>query len=455
MKESADFAKEFLKKHPEVERIELFFVDINGIARGKWANPDTLIKAFSGNFRLPISSYVSDIWGEGAVIDGLGTHAGDIDGLCIPVAHSVGSINWLNRPAAQCLLSMNELDGTAFYADPRQVLKNVLDRFEADGLRPVIALELEFYLVDKKLSPNGHPKLPVIPGSNQRYSETQLLDVHQYQDLDAVFTAINDACRELNIPAESIIKEDSPGQFEFNLQHQKDALLAADQAFILKRIIKGCALQHGLCATFMAKPFSEWSGSGMHMHASVIDQDNNNIFNQHEGQPVAAYAHAIAGLLQASPDLMAFFAPHSNSYRRFGDRNSLAPNTLSWGQENRTALIRLPMADAANYRIEYRLPGADANPYLLAAGILAGIHHGLSRQLDLPDETVGNAHQQHPHELDISWQQAVNNASESEIIKDYFGERFQQSFQIIKQGEIDRFARTVTDFEYHSYLRYV
>ncbi len=415
----------------------------------------SIIKAFSGNFRLPRSTYVSDIWGDTVKVDGLGMQAGDVDGLCVPVEHSLGRINWQKRPAAQCLLSMNKFDGTPFYADPRQILNHVLERYTADGLRPVIALELEFYLVDKQLKPNGHPVMPVIPGSHQRYRDTQVLDLLQLQDREAFFTSINDACRELNIPAESMIKEESPGQFEINLHHQNDALLAADQAFILKRIIKGCASQHGFNASFMAKPFTEWSGNGMHMHASLIDHKDNNIFSQHEGQPIEAYAHAISGLLHACPDLLALFAPHSNSYRRFTDKDSLAPCTLSWGQENRTALIRLPKADAADARIEYRLPGADANPYLLVAGILAGMHHGITEQSELPKETMGNAHEQHPHELELSWQQALDRMSGSEIIKEYFGEQFQHSFQIIKQGEIDRFARTITDFEYHSYLRYV
>lgn len=455
MAKSEEFARAFLEKHPQVELIELIFVDINGVARGKWAKPETLVKAFGGDLRLPRSSYVSDIWGDTAKVEGLGMQAGDIDGLCEPVSHSLGMMNWFSRPAAQCLLSMNEFDGTPFYADPRQVLKRVLDRYEADGLRPVIALELEFYLIDQELKPNGHPQMPFIPGSNQRYSETQLLDLQQMQDFDALFAAIDTACNQLNIPAETAIKEESPGQFELNLHHQNDALRAADQAFLLKRIIKGCARQHGYTATFMAKPFSNWSGSGMHMHASVIDNNNTNIFRQHKGQPEKAYAHAIAGLLQTSPEMMAFFAPHSNSYRRFGDSKSLAPNTLSWGQENRTALIRLPMADEAGTRIEYRLPGADANPYLLVAGILAGMFHGMSSKENLQAETVGNAQDQHAPELLVSWQEAVDRATESKFVEDYFGHRFQHCFSKIKQAEINRFASRITDFEYHSYLRYV
>ena len=236
---SAEIARQFLEQHPDVERVEFLYVDINGVPRGKWANTEALIKAFKGDLRLPRSSYVLDIWGDTAPGTGLLMEAGDQDGFCVPVAHSLGSVSWLERPAAQCLLSMNDQDGSPFYADPRSVLQGVLARYREDGYRPVVALELEFYLLDRALLPNGHPQSPTIPGSPQRYSDTQLLSMVEMQDFDAVFTAIETASEALGIPAETVLKENSPGQFELNLHHQDDALLAADQAFLLKRLIKG------------------------------------------------------------------------------------------------------------------------------------------------------------------------------------------------------------------------
>ena len=452
---SKTIASEFLEAHPDIESVEFVYVDVNGVPRGKLARPDALLKAFDGGMRLPRSSYVLDIWGDTAHGTGLLMQAGDQDGLCVPQAHTLGRLNWMQRPTAQCLISMNDQDGLPFYADPRQVLKGVLDRFEADGLRPVIALELEFYLFDQTLQPNGHPQTPKIPGSAQRYSDTQLLSLIETQDFDALFSDIDVACRQLNIPADTVLKENSPGQFEVNLQHQSDALLAADQAFLLKRLIKGCAQKHGLIASFMAKPHAQWAGNGMHIHASVVDAQGNNIFAQGEQGPQGAYAHAIAGLLQATPELLALYAPHANSYRRLVDGVTMAPTTLSWGFENRTALIRLPEADARATRVEHRLASADANPYLVAAATLAGIHHGLTSKPALPDETHGNAYQQHPAALAISWAEAVECFAASPIAADYLDKRFVHAFNMIKQAEIKRFGCTITDFEYDSYLRHV
>ena len=451
----AEIARQFLKDHPEIDRVEFLYVDVNGVPRGKWANAKSLIKAFDGELRLPRSSYVLDIWGDTAEGTGLLMQTGDQDGLCVPVEHSLGVINWLGKPAAQCLLSMDDQDGTPFHADPRQVLKRVLDRYAEDGLKPVIALELEFYLIDRNLLPNGHPQASAIPGSSQRYSDTQLLSVVEMQDFEAVFTAIETACKDLNLPVETVLKENSPGQFELNLHHQNDALVAADQAFLLKRAIKGCAQQHGFIATFMAKPFEQWAGNGMHIHASVLDDFGENVFKLAGRVPQGVYADAIAGVLLATPELLAFYAPHANSYRRLVDGAALAPTTLSWGYENRTSMIRLPLADPAATRIEHRLAGGDANPYLLAAATLAGTHYGLSISPELPDETVGDAYSQLPAALAIPWAEAVQRAAASDIAKTYFGEKFTHCFERIKYGELKRFAATITDFEYNSYLRHV
>ncbi len=452
---SKSIAKDFLDAHPDIERVEFVYVDVNGVPRGKWTRPDALLKAFDGGMRLPRSSYVLDIWGDTAHGTGLLMKAGDQDGICVPLAHTLGRVNWMSRPAAQCMISMDDQDGQPFFADSRQVLKRVLDRFSADGLRPVIALELEFYLIDQTLQANGHPQTPQIPGSTQRYSDTQLLSVIEMQDFDAVFASIDEACRQLNIPAETVLKENSPGQFELNLQHQTDALLAADQAFLLKRLIKGCAQKHGLIASFMAKPHAQWAGNGMHIHASVLDEQGENIFEMGESGPQGAYANAIAGLLESTPEMLALYAPHANSYRRLVEGVTLAPTTLSWGFENRTSLIRLPMADAPATRVEHRLASADANPYLVAAAALAGIHHGLTSKPELSPETHGNAYQQHPAALAIPWAESVARLAGSELAKDYMGERFIHSFNMIKQAELKRFGVTITDFEYESYLRHV
>ena len=206
----------------------------------------------------------------------------------------------------------------------------------------------------------------------------------------------------------------------------------------------------------MAKPFSEEAGNGMHAHLSIIDKDGKNIFKVNKNkQPEGVFASAIAGLLKNAPDFLSFYAPHSNSYRRLVHNADHAPTTLSWGNENRTALVRLPEASNKATRLEFRLPSADSNPYLVFASILASVLNGIENEFNLEKETIGNAHAQHEPELGITWREAVHKTSVSSVVKEFFGDRFQQSYQCVKESEIKRFESTITDFEYNSYLRHL
>jgi glutamine synthetase len=224
----------------------------------------------------------------------------------------------------------------------------------------------------------------------------------------------------------------------------------------MKRSIKNCAKKFNLNATFMAKPFSEEAGNGMHAHLSIIDKKGDNLFKLDSNhQPQGIFADAIAGLLKTTPDFLSFYASHSNSYRRLVHNADHAPTTLSWGHENRTALIRIPESSPSATRLEFRLPSADSNPYLVFASILSSVLSGIQNKYPLCKETIGNAHAQHTAELGITWREAVEKTSKSKIVKDFFGEEFQKSFQVVKEHEISRFESTVTDFEYNSYLRHL
>ena len=450
-----NIATKFLDENPELEKIEFIYVDFNGIPRGKNASPKTLIKASEGGLKMPISSYVLDVWGDNPKGTGL-VMSGDGDAICRIVESSLAITPWSSRNTAQCIVSMEDGNGDAIYADPRNVLNSILSRFKNLGLRPVIAPEMEFYLIDKQLQKNGHPQMPLIPGTNRRYEEVQLLNLSEMDDFEEFFELVEKSAISLGIPAETAIKECAPGQFEINLLHHDDALLMADQAFLMKRLIKNCARKFNLNATFMAKPFSEEAGNGMHAHLSIIDKDGKNIFkvNKHK-QPQGVFASAIAGLLKNAPDFLSFYAPHSNSYRRLVHNADHAPTTLSWGNENRTALVRLPEASNNATRLEFRLPSADSNPYLVFASILASVLNGIENEFNLEKETIGNAHAQHEPELGITWREAVHKTSVSSVVKEFFGDRFQQSYQCVKESEIKRFESTITDFEYNSYLRHL
>jgi len=450
-----NIAKKFLELHPDLEKVEFIYVDFNGIPRGKNASPKTLVKAFDGGLRMPISSYVLDVWGDNPKGTGL-VMSGDSDAICRPVASSLAVTPWNSRNTAQCLVSMEGGDGEPIYADPRHILSSVLDRFNKLNLKPVIAPEMEFYLVDKQLQKNGHPQMPLIPGTHRRYEDVQLLNLSEMDDFEGFFALVEKSAHSLGIPAETAIKECAPGQFEINLLHHDDALLMADQTFLMKRLIKNCARKFNMNATFMAKPFSEEAGNGMHAHLSIVDKDGKNVFQvDKDKQPQGIFAEAISGLLKTTPDFLSFYAPHSNSYRRLVHNADHAPTTLSWGNENRTALIRLPEASSEATRLEFRLPSADSNPYLVFASILSSVLSGITEKYSLDKETLGNAHAQHEPALAITWREAVHKTSESLIVKDFFGERFQKSYQCVKESEIKRFESTITDFEYNSYLRHL
>ena len=450
-----NIATMFLDENPELEKIEFVYVDFNGIPRGKNASPKTLIKASEGGLKMPISSYVLDVWGDNPKGTGL-VMSGDGDAICRIVESSLAITPWSSRNTAQCIVSMEDGNGDAIYADPRNVLNSILSRFKNLGLRPVIAPEMEFYLIDKQLQKNGHPQMPLIPGTNRRYEEVQLLNLSEMDDFEEFFELVEKSAISLGIPAETAIKECAPGQFEINLLHHDDALLMADQAFLMKRLIKNCARKFNLNATFMAKPFSEEAGNGMHAHLSIIDKDGKNIFKVNKNkQPQGVFASAIAGLLKNAPDFLSFYAPHSNSYRRLVHNADHAPTTLSWGNENRTALVRLPEASNNATRLEFRLPSADSNPYLVFASILASVLNGIENEFNLEKETIGNAHAQHEPELGITWREAVHKTSVSSVVREFFGDRFQQSYQCVKESEIKRFESTITDFEYNSYLRHL
>ena len=450
-----NIATKFLDENPELEKIEFIYVDFNGIPRGKNASPKTLLKDSEGGLKMPISSYVLDVWGDNPKGTGL-VMSGDGDAICRIVESSLAITPWSSRNTAQCIVSMEDGNGDAIYADPRNVLNSILSRFKNLGLRPVIAPEMEFYLIDKQLQKNGHPQMPLIPGTNRRYEEVQLLNLSEMDDFEEFFELVEKSAISLGIPAETAIKECAPGQFEINLLHHNDALLMADQAFLMKRLIKNCARKFNLNATFMAKPFSEEAGNGMHAHLSIIDKDGKNIFKVNKNkQPEGVFASAIAGLLKNAPDFLSFYAPHSNSYRRLVHNADHAPTTLSWGNENRTALVRLPEASNKATRLEFRLPSADSNPYLVFASILASVLNGIENEFNLEKETIGNAHAQHEPELGITWREAVHKTSVSSVVREFFGDRFQQSYQCVKESEIKRFESTITDFEYNSYLRHL
>jgi glutamine synthetase len=435
------------------ESVDLLLPDMNGLLRGKRVAREALEKVYSDGVCLPMSLIATDITGNTVEETGLGYAIGDEDRICKPVPGSLRPVGWQDRPMAQLLLSMHDREGEAFEVNPREVLRRVLQRYAARGLTPVIAVELEFYLLDGELSTDGHPRTSLNPATGERSRSTQVYYMQDLNDYRRFTDAVADACRAQGVPADTAVAEYAPGQFEINLKHRDDALKACDDAIYLKRIIKGVAGRQGMIASFMAKPFARQAGSGLHLHASVLDRNGDNIFACTPDAPSEPLRQAVAGLQRHSRDCMLMFAPHANSYRRFV-LNAFVPLNDCWGFNNRTVAMRVPHSEPASTRIEHRIAGADANPYLVAAAVLAGMLDGLENGGDPGPPIVGNAYEQtEPRAL--FWRDTIADFQASEFVRDTFGDKFRHMYGQQKLKEMRSFETEVTTLEVEWYLRQV
>ncbi|CAG8999294.1 MAG: Gamma-glutamylputrescine synthetase PuuA [Candidatus Celerinatantimonas neptuna] len=443
--------KQFLLDNPQVQSIDLILHDLNGAVRGKRVEVNQLMKVAKDGICLPASVFALDICGETVEETGLGFSQGDGDRICQILPSSLCLVPWQGCHCAQGLLTMVEKDGvTPFFADPRQVLFRVLGQLSDQPFHYCVALELEFYLVDIEADETGHPRPPIAPFSQKRMTQTQVYSLDELDEYRPFLDDVLQACREQQIPAENMIAEYAPGQFEVNLHYQHDVLLACDQALLLKRVIKSVARKHGYGATFMAKPYSEYAGSGCHVHVSLLDDNGQNVF---VNEP-ARLQHALAGLLKCMPEMMAIIAPNANSYRRFRP-DMFVPLRACWGWDNRTVALRIPASNKANTRIEHRVGGADVNPYLICAAILASMSEGLTQKW-LPAEPVsGDASLCQDELLPLNWRDALMSFSQSQISRKYFGSSFCQVYQSVKQSEMQRFESHVSPLEFQWYQQIV
>ncbi|NYF19894.1 glutamine synthetase [Xanthomonas sp. JAI131] len=446
-------AAQALQRIPGCEQIDLLLPDSNGLLRGKRIARDALEKVYRDGVCLPMSLIATDITGNTVEETGLGYDIGDEDRLCFPVPGTLQPVPWAPVPSAQLLLAMRDGAGDPLDIAPREVLARVLARLRARGLTPVIAVELEFYLFDPRADADGRPQPPLQAHTGLRNDSTQVYYMQELDDQRGFTDAVAQACRAQGIPADTAVAEYAPGQFEINLKHRGDALAACDDALMLKRAIKAIAQQQGLLASFMAKPFAAQSGSGLHLHVSVLDDAGDNVFAGTPQAPADALRHAIGGLQRSADDCLLLFAPHANSYRRFVP-NAFVPLNDSWGFNNRTVAMRVPYSDPANTRIEHRIAGADANPYLVAAAVLAGIEHGLQHGFDPGPPVQGNAYAQteirHP-----DWRGAIAGFLASDFVADRFGARFRHVYGQQKRREMLDFHAQVSDLDYRWYLRTV
>jgi glutamine synthetase len=430
-----------LDQNPQIERVEAFVVDVNGVPRGKWLQRDKALSLPSKGLPLPYSLYALDIWGRDVEEAGLAFGTGDPDGICWPVDATAALVPWAEKPTAQLMLSMKDASGEPYFADPRVILGSIVKRLELQGYTAVVATELEFYLTERKLS----------AGDNLQPGAGQVLSIDALNEHQVVINAIMDACHMQNVPADTVLRENGPGQYEVNVIHCADACAAADHATLLKRIVKGCARQHGMEATFMAKPYGDQSGSGMHVHCSLLDQDGKPVFGDDTGAPTKALFYGVGGLLATMPDMMLLFAPHANSYRRFR-KNSHAPVSAGWGMDDRSAAVRVITGKPTETRIEQRVSGADCNPYLAVAGILAGVLHGITQKIEpgaaLDPADCGTA----GHPLPLEWGQAIDRFAASKTVEALFGASVRNMIVACKRQDYDGMLGRVSDVDYRTYF---
>ncbi|SDH49344.1 glutamate--putrescine ligase [Pseudomonas benzenivorans] len=447
-------ANAFLKEHPEVQFVDLLIADMNGVVRGKRIERASLHKVYEKGINLPASLFALDINGSTVESTGLGLDIGDADRICFPIPNTLCNEPWQKRPTAQLLMTMHELDGKPFFADPREVLRQVIQKFDELGLTICAAFELEFYLIDQE-NVNGRPQPPRSPISGKRPHSTQ---VYLIDDLDEYVDCLQDmleAAKEQDLPADAIVKESAPAQFEVNLHHTNDALKACDHALLLKRLIKNIAYDHEMDSTFMAKPYPGQAGNGLHVHISLLDKKTGqNIFATEEPLESEVLRHAIGGILETMPASMAFLCPNVNSYRRFGAQ-FYVPNAPSWGLDNRTVAVRVPTGSADSVRIEHRVAGADANPYLMMAAILAGIHHGMTNKIEPGEPIEGNSYEQLEQSLPNNLRDALRELDDSEVLNKYISPDYIDIFVACKEAELQEFETTISDLEYNWYLHTV
>jgi len=432
----------WLGTQPGLARIEMFLADINGAAKGKWLAPDKAAGVARKGLAMPVSVYAQDAFGRDVAGAGLAFDTGDPDGLAFPVAGRFAPMPWLDAASAQVLITLRGKDGGPCAADPRGVLENVLARYAARSLTPVVATEQEFYLYRPV---DGRPTPPDGEMLRNDTLSTAALAAHA-----ALFDEMFEAFATQGIPADGLTSEAGPGQYEINLLHRADALAAADDVVLLKRTVKALAKKHGLGATFMAKPYGEASGNGMHIHASVLDADGANILAAADGTPSAALRHAVAGLLAAMPGCMLAFAPHANSYRRLRP-DAHAPISAGWGFDDRSAAIRVITGDAKVTRIEHRISGADCNVYMAMAAMLGAMLEGIEAAQEPPapqDPLNPGAGEPLPTE----WGAAMAAFAASPQVEAIFGARFRDIYIACKKQDREVFLADIPPLEYTAYL---
>ena len=424
-----------------VDEVECVTPDVAGVARGKVMPASKYIK--ESEVRLPISLFMTTITGDYPDIDSEGYDV-DADVYLTPDIATARAVPWANDPSIQIIHDAYNRHGDPVPFAPRQVLKRVISLYAEKGWMPVVSPEIEFYLTKMNTDPD-YPLEPPVGRSGRQSLSNQAYSLSAVDEYDRVIEHIYDYAEAQNLEIDTIIQESGAGQLEINLMHG-DPLKLADEVFLYKRLIREAALQCGIHATFMAKPMEDQPGSAMHIHQSVLDSGTGkNIFSNEDGSASELFGHFIGGQQKYMYDACVFAAPYVNSYRRLVP-NMSAPVNLEWGHDNRSAGLRAPRSSPAARRLENRVVGADANPYLAIAASLACGYLGMTNAIEPRAEaTIEFEHRS--RDLPFSLLGAVDALNASKDLKTVLGEEFCTIYAGVKQLEHDEFMKVISPWE--------
>lgn len=449
--------RRLLKRYPDTAFMEVLIADALGVLKGKRVRAKDFEKTCTEPFWFCGGAVMLNVLGE-VVEGGLGYDDGDPDVPSSVVPGSLAPVPWSERPMLQALFRMYDNDGSPWFADPRAVLERAIAPLQKRGLKMVMATELEFYLLDAKAD-RPTARAPRIAGLGRPQPGVQVYHPDDLNEVQPFLDDVYDFCDTQNLPADTVISEYAAGQFEINLMHVADPVLACDHAVLLKRAVKAAALRHGFVACFMAKPFAEDAGNGLHIHMSLVDRNGRNYFSQgRESLANAPFSarlrNAVGGMLKTMSEGTAIFAPNANSYRRLLPEN-FAPVDLNWGVNHRVVAIRIPQSDKDNLRFEHRVAGADANPYLVTAAIAAGVDYGLKNRID-PGRMVEEGESVRlKTRIPDRWDTALDKFARSKVLPAYLGERYCSEYLRMRRAEEKQFHDTISPLDFRWYLRSV
>ncbi|CAK0744974.1 glutamine synthetase [Azospirillaceae bacterium] len=440
--------QDFIQQH-HITEVECLVPDMSGVARGKIVPADKFLRILRDRgLRLPEAIFVQTVTGEYPEDEDV-TSPENADIYMVPDENTIRMVPWYQEPTAQVISDCVHANGQPVDISPRWLLRRVLELYDAQGWRPIVAPELEFFLVQINKDPD-YPLTPPVGRSGRTESGRQAYGIDAVNEFDPIFEDVYDYCEAQNIDIDTLTHEAGAAQIEINFNHG-DAMELADQTFLFKRTVRETAIRHQVYATFMAKPMQNEPGSAMHIHQSVVDKNTGvNLFSDVQGNDSRLFLSFIAGLQKFLPSAMPLFAPNVNSYRRL-ITGSDAPINVHWGRDNRTTGFRVPLSPPDSRRVENRVPGADANPYLAMAASLACGYIGMMNDMEPGDPIKGTAHRL-AFTLPRHQSDALNKLNACKPLREVFGEKFISAFTYVKQAEYEAYQRVISSWERENLL---